>query len=44
MMRRLGLLALVLAVAVGAAACERSSDKPAKGVYMGAGGGVSVPS
>ncbi|WP_255646542.1 hypothetical protein [Inquilinus sp. Marseille-Q2685] len=42
-MRRLGLLAALLAVAVAAAACERS-DKPAKGVYMGAGGGVSVPS
>lgn len=43
-MRRLVLLAALLAVAAGAAACERSSDKPAKGVYMGAGGGVSVPS
>ncbi|MGL4960525.1 MAG: hypothetical protein ACRC67_04790 [Inquilinus sp.] len=43
MMRRLGLVALLLAVAVGAAACERS-EKPAKGVYMGAGAGVSVPS
>ena len=43
-MRRLGLLALLLlAVAVGAAACERS-EKPAKGVYMGAGAGVSMPS
>ncbi|WP_274519155.1 hypothetical protein [Inquilinus limosus] len=43
-MRRLGLLALLLAVAVGAAACGERSDKPAKGPYMGVGAGVSVPS
>lgn len=42
-MRRLGLLAVLLAVAVGAAACERS-DKPTRGPYMGVGAGVSVPS
>ena len=43
MMRRLGLIAVLLAVAVGAAACERS-EKPARGPYMGVGAGVSVPS
>lgn len=42
-MRRLGLIVLLLAVAVGAAACERS-EKPARGPYIGAGAGMSVPS
>jgi len=43
MMRRFGLLAALLALALGAAACDRS-DKPARGMYVGASGGVSIRS
>ncbi|WP_281171440.1 hypothetical protein [Inquilinus limosus] len=42
MMRRLGLVAALLAVAVGAAACERS-ERPARGPYVGIGAGMSAP-
>jgi hypothetical protein len=44
MMRRLTLVAALVAVAALAAACDRPSDKPARGAYVGGGGGVSVPS
>lgn len=44
MMRRLPLVAALVAVAVLAAACSSDrSEKPARGVYVGGGAGVSAP-